>query len=151
MKLDKVTCQETKHVQQKSYKAKTRQVLEEQMRQRHYQNDQNPCRSQIKPQAITNEQIQKCQEHQYQQMRMYRQGHLRVWYQIQSGLIVTKQNLKTGGEKSDYFSRATELQRQMIGSQRSQLASEEVQWAFTHRESLMKNLEPKIGKISSRK
>ena len=46
-------------------------------------------------------------------------GMPRSMVQTQDGLIVTEQNLKTGGEGLGYSSRATELTEQMIGSQQS--------------------------------
>ena len=46
-------------------------------------------------------------------------GMLRSMVWTQDGLMATKQNLKTGGERLGYSSRATESTEQMIGSQRS--------------------------------
>jgi len=40
-------------------------------------------------------------------MEQSRQLCLRVWFQTQDGLMVIKWSLKTGREKSAYFSRAT--------------------------------------------
>ena len=74
---------------------KPRRVQEEQMKQRHYWNNQDPCRSQKKPQTITNRQLQKkCQQHQHQQLqqlaRMSREDYRRIWSQTQDGLMVTE-------------------------------------------------------------
>jgi len=39
--------------------------------------------------------------------KTFRQDCQRTWYQTQGGLMVTEQSLKTGGEGSDYSSKAT--------------------------------------------
>ena len=50
--------------------------------------------------------------------------------------MVTERSLKTGGGEYDYSSRVTEFSIPITGSQRSQLASEEVQQEYMHRKKL---------------
>ena len=53
---------------------------------------------------------------------------LRTWFQIQDSSMETEQNLKTGGERFNYFSKVIGSQRPMIVLQQFQHTSEEVQY-----------------------